>query len=328
MKRILAAILVLLLTGMCISAYAVTSENYPTIGLSIDYPDAFVSTKGLFIPNNYGMVMDGLYYMQFDYYGITLDTVNTMLNSGDEAAIDQKLEEVNRIPACVVVAQGDVNPDEIFQMEYAEELGKIGDFTFYMFLTPADETEPGLEPEFAEEYAAIQAQIGDVIRNARFSEPLKKGAEMIGQTLSFTTKDTEGNDVDSETLFASHEVTMVNVWASWCPPCIGELSELAETNKRLAEYDCGIIGILIDGDADSGIEAGKSLMTEHGVDYPVLLPGNQMDVFLNVEVVPTTFFISREGIIMSAPMEGVPSEMTAPNLYETTIYSLLGIQSD
>ena len=43
--------------------------------------------------------------------------------------------------------------------------------------------------------------------------------------ISFSGKDIEGNEVNATDLFKNHKITMVNVWATYCQPCIQELPD-------------------------------------------------------------------------------------------------------
>ena len=54
-----------------------------------------------------------------------------------------------------------------------------------------------------------------------------------GQVISFEGKDLNGNVVNSEELFGSHDVTMVNLWSSTCQGCEDELGELSDLNDRV-----------------------------------------------------------------------------------------------
>ena len=52
---------------------------------------------------------------------------------------------------------------------------------------------------------------------------------------SFTGKDLDGNDVNSDELFSKNKVTVMNFWFTTCKPCVGELGDLESLNKELAE---------------------------------------------------------------------------------------------
>ena len=72
-----------------------------------------------------------------------------------------------------------------------------------------------------------------------------KGTEE-GADLSFDTIDVNGNPVNSRTLFAQNKVTMVNIWATSCGPCINELAELEEMNREFREKGGAVVGLLDD----------------------------------------------------------------------------------
>ena len=68
---------------------------------------------------------------------------------------------------------------------------------------------------------------------------------------SFKGKDLDGNDVNSDDIFSSNNVTVINFWFTTCNPCVGELGDLEKLNKELAEKGGTVIGInsfTLDGD--------------------------------------------------------------------------------
>lgn len=119
----------------------------------------------------------------------------------------------------------------------------------------------------------------------------------------FRAYDLDGNEVDSS-VFAEYEVTMINVWATYCGPCLNEMPELAALADEYADRGFRIIGIVIDaadgsGNAyDGAIDYAKSLAEETGADYLHLLPSETLtSAFLNgVYAVPTTVFVDENGI--------------------------------
>ena len=69
--------------------------------------------------------------------------------------------------------------------------------------------------------------------------------EGIFQTMQMT--DFDGNEVD-KSLFEGHRLTMVNIWATFCNPCLSEMPELGELAAEYAKEEGGvqIIGICTD----------------------------------------------------------------------------------
>lgn len=118
----------------------------------------------------------------------------------------------------------------------------------------------------------------------------------------FEGQDLEGNAVSSD-IFSDTKLTMVNVWATYCNPCLSEMPGLGEL---AGEYDSGdfrIIGIVSDvqeGAGEEGVELATYLVEQTGADYPHLLLNESLyyGLLTDVSAVPTTFFIDGEGNIL------------------------------
>lgn len=120
----------------------------------------------------------------------------------------------------------------------------------------------------------------------------------------FETTDLEGNAVTAQGVFSSHTMTMVNVWASWCPPCVRELPELQRLSAEFAEKDCAIVGLLLDGDEEKGLADGKVRLQEAGATYTILLPWDGVYDLFPVSAIPTSFFIDSHGHVIGEPIVG------------------------
>jgi thiol-disulfide isomerase/thioredoxin len=59
--------------------------------------------------------------------------------------------------------------------------------------------------------------------------------ESVESGISFETTDLAGNTVRSEDIFGENALTMVNLWGTYCGPCIGEMPDLEELNGRLKD---------------------------------------------------------------------------------------------
>lgn len=114
--------------------------------------------------------------------------------------------------------------------------------------------------------------------------------------ITFQSTDLEGSTV-SQDVFLQSKLTMVNVWATYCNPCLSEMPGLGEL---AAEYDpaefqlIGIVSDVWEGEDQSLVE---ELVQQTGADYPHLLANDSIGqaILSSVSGVPTTFFFDGEG---------------------------------
>ena len=125
--------------------------------------------------------------------------------------------------------------------------------------------------------------------------------EAAGLLSSFSTTDLEGNAVD-QSILEDYDLTMVNVWATYCTPCLQEMPELGELAAEYEERGVQIVGLVSDvlsSDgtvSDSQIETAQEIVAETGADYPHLIPSaDLMGLLSQIYGVPTTFFVDSEG---------------------------------
>ena len=123
---------------------------------------------------------------------------------------------------------------------------------------------------------------------------------------SFTAQTLEGETV-TEAIFSEHDLTMVNVWASWCPPCRGELSELGALYDKLPE-NVGFLSVIVDDAGD--LPAAAKLLEQHGCAFTCLdgqgSPGLMAGFLGQVMAIPTTIFFDRAGNQVGQWIVGVP----------------------
>jgi peroxiredoxin len=91
-------------------------------------------------------------------------------------------------------------------------------------------------------------------------------------------------------------VVVVNLWATWCHPCLEEIPQLEALHQQFAADDVSVIGVSVDA-AGMGNDV-RDFAKEHGMSYPLWLdPNHEFSLkFLTVGV-PETFVIDRAGII-------------------------------
>ena len=145
---------------------------------------------------------------------------------------------------------------------------------------------------------------------------------------AFEGKDLDGNDVNSDELFADNAVTVVNFWFTTCNPCVGELAELDALNKELMEKGGTLIGInafTLDGN-ETAIAEAKEVLMKKGAEYRNVYfdSGSEAGKFVEkVYAYPTTCVVDRNGNIVGEPIVGAitgKSQMeTLKSLIDNTI---------
>ena len=119
--------------------------------------------------------------------------------------------------------------------------------------------------------------------------------------VSFSGQDMEGNIVTSD-IFGQSRLTMVNVWATYCNPCLSEMPGLGELAGEYDAEQFQIIGIISDvqeGTGEEAVEYATALVSQTGADYVHLLLNESLyrAMLGGVSAVPTTFFVDENGEI-------------------------------
>lgn len=135
-----------------------------------------------------------------------------------------------------------------------------------------------------------------------------------GVLAGFTAQDLEGNDVD-DSIFGDYDVTMINVWGTFCGPCIQEMPDLGQLAEDYADEGLQIVGIVSDatdyegGYPEETVELAKEIVEETGAGYLHLLPSQDLldRVLSSIQVVPTTFFVDSEGNQLGGIVTGAKS---------------------
>ena len=116
--------------------------------------------------------------------------------------------------------------------------------------------------------------------------------------VSFESTTIDGETVSSDIL-SNSKLTMINVWATYCNPCLNEMPALGEIAASYAPEDFQIIGIISDATITSDektLAFAQELIDETGANYRHLLLNEDLyyGMLLEVSAVPTTFFINSD----------------------------------
>ena len=129
---------------------------------------------------------------------------------------------------------------------------------------------------------------------------------------SFTGKDLDGNDVNSDELISKNKVTVLNFWITTCKPCVGELGDLEDLNKELAKKGGQVVGVnsfTLDGNKGEIADA-KDVLSKKGVTYKNIWFKSDSEAgkfTSNLFSFPTTYVIDQNGNIVGDPIVGAIS---------------------
>lgn len=117
---------------------------------------------------------------------------------------------------------------------------------------------------------------------------------------SFVTRDLEGNIVDEEIL-QGKKLTMINVWATFCGPCLMEMPELEALSQEMADRGVQVVGIVADGvdlnynELPDTLAQARAIAEQTGVTYPTLIPCRDLAPISGVQAFPTTYLVDEQG---------------------------------
>lgn len=113
----------------------------------------------------------------------------------------------------------------------------------------------------------------------------------------FDSWDLYGNDVD-ESIFKGKKLTMVNIWATYCSPCINEMPALGEINRAYSSKGFQIVGIITDLHSESAYYTAEDIIRQTGADYTHVALSEDLLPIVNSlsSAVPTTIFVDENGV--------------------------------
>jgi peroxiredoxin len=105
----------------------------------------------------------------------------------------------------------------------------------------------------------------------------------------------DGDKVSLASLYS--RAVLLNLWATWCRPCIHEMPELAALHEHYGKKGLVVVGVSVDS-ADAS-DSVRAFVSELKIPFAVWLdPEMHVSHALRVRGLPATFVIDREGRIV------------------------------
>lgn len=189
--------------------------------------------------------------------------------------------------------------EQVTGVAQTQELGRTGGMVYLCCV--ADPDENAVSEENREAFDRVKAMLPRIIDSITLTE--RAGSDMeTFPTFSATTLD--GETVSND-FFANNKMTLVNVWGTYCGPCIAEMATLQELSQLLPE-GTGIVGIAADAMDENRVTLAQQIVEETGVSYPNWAPDEALQQYLaaNIAGTPTMLFIDANGQLVGDPIIG------------------------
>ena len=87
------------------------------------------------------------------------------------------------------------------------------------------------------------------------------------------------------------KVIFMNLWATWCPPCIAEMPTIEQLHKSVKNKDIELIMISLDDDFQKAIE----FRDRKGYNFDIYQPESELPEMYKSSSIPTTYVIDKNG---------------------------------
>ena len=109
--------------------------------------------------------------------------------------------------------------------------------------------------------------------------------------------------------FGGGKITVVNFWATWCPPCLAELPDLAAAARSQGSR-VQFVGVLVDSRPEDGLRLVERLQ----IPYPVVLGDGRTSRAWNATALPSTYIVDADGKIAWSVRGGIDRDVLASHL--------------
>ena len=207
-------------------------------------------------------------------------------------------------------ADSEKNLDEITGCTEHKELGTSSDGNYKYYLSLNKDAEEALTKAVSE----IETTFTDITpfqQVSVFSEPQDTSGKDATSVGKFESAGIDG-ETYTEDVFSKYDLTLVNIFTTWCSPCVNEIPELEKLYQELKDQGVGVTGVVLDtadseGNQDEqAIKKAELLQEKTKATYPFLIPDkNMMNGRLQgISAFPETFFVDKNGNIVGETYSG------------------------
>lgn len=133
-------------------------------------------------------------------------------------------------------------------------------------------------------------------------QPAKTNNPLVGKTIpAFNATDLQGQPV-TESIFKDNKLTMLNLWGTFCGPCIKEMPDIEKLQNRYRDRNVLVLGVVVDRD----LAAARRIVSTQKAAYTSIIPDSSLEssVVSAFDYVPATIFIDASGSVLNPMVSG------------------------
>ena len=292
------------------------SYEYPFLGLNMKLPEELlkqIKAQTIAMISNEG-------------WNDTADAIKYAYISWSEMTEEQKEAEVDKLGTayddwCNSLAKigtigiydedSEKKLDELTGCTEHKEIGSSSDGKYKYYLSTNKDADESLKKE-VEKIDVTLTEMTPFQQLSAFDQPQEtSNAGDSTNVGKFETKGVDGKDY-TEKVFSDYDLTLVNIFTTWCSPCVNEIPELEKLYEEMKEKGVGVVGVVLDTVGDDGkqddaaVKKAGVLQEKTKASYPFLIPDStMMNGRLNgISAFPETFFVDKEGNIVGETYSG------------------------
>lgn len=288
--------------------------EYPYMGMNVTLTETLLGkmdSKDVIMLPNENYTEDGVMkYAFLSWYALTQEQKEEETLAFDIDAWKAGLSKIGTLGVYHKDSIADL--DTITGCSEHKELGKSEDGTFTYYMSFADGADEALRAELEKTEVSTYAMedLDFYMGKTAFSEG-RVDASDVGD---FSTVDVNGKKYD-KSMFADYDLTLVNVFTTWCSPCVNEMPELEKLKQEMKAKGVNVAAFVYDTVDESGnvsadaVEKAKQLQERAGLTFPLLQPdATKLNGRLEgIDSYPESFFVDKNGNIVGDVYVGARS---------------------
>lgn len=292
------------------------SYEYPFLGLTMKLPEELLKqikeqTIAMITNEGWNDNADAIKYAYISWSEMTEEQKEAEVDKMG-TAYDDWYNSLAKVGAIGIYDEdSEKELDKITGCTEHKEIGSSSDGKYKYYLSTNKDADESLKKE-VEKIDVTLTEMTPFQQLSAFDQPQEtSNAGDSTNVGKFETKGVDGKDY-TEKVFSDYDLTLVNVFTTWCSPCVNEIPELEKLYEEMKEKGVGVVGVVLDTVGDDAkqnedtVKKAGVLQEKTKASYPFLVPDStMMNGRLNgISAFPETFFVDKEGNIVGETCSG------------------------